>query len=249
MARERYLMDGGEETIHSGQITPETGKEKAENWWFHHRGQLIVSALFVAMVISIAYSILSKVEPDYTIAVVTSFTMPDNGVEELERCFEQYADDRNGDGKIKVEIAHYTFSGQEASSEEQYQKEQADISRLSVDIALNDSMIFLHDETGFKAISEDLSNGFFQYNDGTPMPDGAEDFENAMTDWESVPALAAFEPEAEGTNGGFDGNELQVLFNRLRLTLRTDEGMDFDEETEAYYQDSMQLAAKLFEGK
>lgn len=247
MARERYLMDGGEETIHSGQITPETGKEKAENWWFHHRVQVITTVLFVAMVISIAYSILSKVEPDYTIALVTSFTMPDNGVDELERCFEQFADDRNGDGKIKVEVAHYTFSGQEASSEEQYQKEQADISRLSVDIALNDSMIFLHDTAGFKVIQDDLSDGFFQYSDGTPMPNGAEDFENAMVNWEDVPALAAFEPEGEGTNAGFTGEDLDVLFHRLRLTLRTDEGMSFDEETQAYYNDCMTLAEKLFE--
>lgn len=247
MARERYLLDAGEETIHSGQITPETGREKAENWWFHYRNKLIVLVLSIAVVTSIVYSVTSKVEPDYTIAVVTSFTMPENGVEQLEQCFEQYADDRNGDGKIKVEVSHYTLSGKEASSEEQYQKEQADISRLSVDIALNDSMIFLHDTAGFSVISEDLSNGFFQYTDGTPMPDGNEDFENAMTAWKDVPALEKFSPQMADESDAFTGDELSVLFHRLRLSLRTDAGCEFDEETQSYYDDCMTLAAKLFE--
>ena len=32
MARERYLLNDTEDTIHQNQIKPTTGKEKRENW-------------------------------------------------------------------------------------------------------------------------------------------------------------------------------------------------------------------------
>lgn len=247
MARERYLHGAGEETIHSNEITTDTGREKAENWWFYHKNRLIVLLLAGAMLFSIFYSIFSKVKPDYTVAMLTSFTMPTNGVEELERCLQEYADDRNGDGKVVVHVETYVFSGKEAASEQQYQQEQAAMARFSVDTTFNDSMLFLHDATAFKIFEPDF-DGFFQYNDGAPMPAGATDFENAMTDWADIPALASFEPQMADADDAFTGEGLSVLYGRLRLSVRTDSGAEFDDETRQYYEDSLALKDRLFAG-
>lgn len=247
MARERYLHGAGEETIHKNEITADTGREKAENWWFYYKNHLIILLLVAAMLFSIFYSIFSKEKPDYTVAMITSFTMPSNGVNELERRLEEYADDRNGDGKVVVQIETYVFSGKEAVSEQQYQQEQAAMARLSVDTTLNDSMIFLHDATAFELFKEDF-DGFFQYNNGAPMPAGAKDCENAMTDWAEIPALAFFVPQMAGEDDSFTGEGLSLLYERLRLSVRTDAGADFDEKTQKYYEDSMALKDRLFAG-
>ena len=45
MARERYLLNDTEDTIHQNQIKPTTGKEKRENWWFYHKVHLIVGVI------------------------------------------------------------------------------------------------------------------------------------------------------------------------------------------------------------
>ena len=34
MARERYLINAGEDTIHSNEIKLVTAKDKRENWWY-----------------------------------------------------------------------------------------------------------------------------------------------------------------------------------------------------------------------
>lgn len=244
MARERYLHNAGEDTIHTREITPNTPQEKAENWWFYHKTPLLILFIAALVVFSIFYSIFSKVKPDYTISLITSYSMPENGIDELERCFAQYADDRNGDGKVVVSVAVYTFSGGEITSQEQYQKEQADLAKLSVDVATNDSMIFLHDEAAFESVKDDFI-GFFSYRDGTAMPADADDFENTMIDWEEVPALASFEPEMSDESDAFTGDGLTVLYQRLRLSVRSDEGANFDEKTQSYYDDSIALLQRM----
>lgn len=244
MARERYLHNAGEDTIHANVISADTGKEKVENWWFHYKTKLIAGLLMAAMLFSIFYSVFSKEKPDYTVAMITSFTMPTHGVNELRRCLEQYGEDRNGDGKVIVHVETYVFSGKEATSEQQYQQEQAAMARLSVDISLNDSMIFLHDDTAFRLFEPDF-DGFFQYKDGTPMPAGATDFENAMTDWSEFPALSSFVPLEEDSTDSFPSEGLPILYQRLRLSFRTDAGAEFDEETQSYYEACRELFEKL----
>lgn len=111
MARERYLLNAGEDTIHQNEIKLVTAKDKRKNWWYYNKRILAAVILVSALVIYFAYSILSKVEPDYTIGLLTSYSMPDNGLKELERCITPYADDRNGDGQVVVDVVNYAYSG------------------------------------------------------------------------------------------------------------------------------------------
>ena len=57
MARERYLLDESEDTIHANEIVPTTPKEKRQNWWFYNRVKLLVGAICVLLLGSIVYSI------------------------------------------------------------------------------------------------------------------------------------------------------------------------------------------------
>ena len=110
MARERYLHNAGEDTIHSNEIKLVTAKDKRKNWWYYHKFHLLIGIIAAALVGNFIYSIATKVEPDYTIALLTSYSMPQNGVTQLEECIAPYADDRNGDGKVVVQVSNYVFS-------------------------------------------------------------------------------------------------------------------------------------------
>ncbi len=249
MARERYLVNAGEETIHTGQIKPETPKDKRENWWYYHRGHLFWGVALAAIVCSIIYSIASKVEPDYTVALLTSYTMAENGRTELERCLEEYADDRNGDGKVEVTVVNYVFSSILPSSPEAATQMDAYLTKFIADCTTNESMIFLCDDEAFRHMQEDFK-GFFLYNDGSAMPENARDYENARLPWSEFAALSSFVPET-GPDDSFTGEILSQLYEKLKVSVRAAEGTSIErkEKDIAYHQASLAFYQRLKNGE
>ena len=248
MARERYLLGAGEDTIHTGAIVPETGREKRANWWFYHKVHLLVALIMAGVLFSIVYSIVSQVEPDYTIGLITSYNMPDEARAQMEAHMARYGRDRNGDGRVVVQINNYVFAS-EMKTTTDYQAIQASMTRFAGDTALNECMIYFHDEAGFDSLRENFS-GFFQYNDGSPMPEEAADYENAMRTWDELRGFDDFAPELSGINNWTPGILLK-LCGRLRFSVRTAENASFaqDEEEMAYYRDSLELLDRLLSGE
>lgn len=240
MARERYLLNTGDDTIHANEIELKTLKDKGKNWWYYHKRHLIVGIIAALLVGNLIWSLVSQVEPDYTIALLTSYTMPENGKQQLEECIAQYADDRNGDGKVTVEVSNYIFS-----ESVDYQVQQASMVRFVGECSTNEAMIFLHDEAAFQSV-ENIFEGFFQYNDGEPMPDEARDYENAMVFWDSLQGFSNFVPQT-AEDDTYDSEVLSELYSRLRVSRRTAEGSSIEkkEKDMAYYQDSMALYDRI----
>ena len=238
----------GVEVAPAPEARPLTPQEKRKNWWDYHKFHALAALVAAVAVFGLFYSIFSKVEPDYHIAVVTSYTMPDAGRSELARCFERFAEDRNGDGKVVVDVATYSFATTEATTADQLQRQQSEMARFSVDTGQNESMIFFFDEAEFSYLKGNF-DGFFCYNDGTPMPSGAEDFENAKRAWGEFAGLAAFTPQVEDTSV-FTGEQLATLFDRLFLCVRSPEGyFQEDEKAMAYYRDTLALVSRMETGE
>lgn len=244
MARERYLINAGEDTIHAKDDEPQTPKQKRDNWWYYHKGPLVVIVLVAALLFSIVYSVVSKVQPDYTVALMTSYSMSSSGIEELERCIAEYANDRNGDGRVEVSVVNYVFLTNPTSTE-QAEFQEAQIMKFSADCALNESMIFFHDAAAFEFMESEFS-GMFQYNDGTPMPEDGTDFSNAMRPWSDFKAFSNFVPEPP-EDDAYTSEILTELYQRLRVSVRAAEGSSIEksEKNMAYYDDSMKLYSRL----
>lgn len=242
MARERYLVNAGEDTIHQNQIQLVTAKDKGKNWWYYHKIHLLVGVLAVALVGSFLYSMFTKVSPDYTIALLTSYTMPETGLNQLEDYIAAYADDRNGDGQVSINVTNYVY---DTSADADYAQREAAIVRFMADASSNEVMIYLHDGGAFSAL-EGTFEGFFQYTDGTPMEDDATDFENAMTSWQDMAAFANFQPASE-EGELYTGEVLTELYSRLRVSCRAAEGSSIEssEKDMEYYQSSMALFQRL----
>lgn len=246
MARERYLLDVGEDTIHTGVIELKTKKDKAKNWWYYNKRILLFVAIVAAIAISWIYSVVSNVDPDYSVGMVTAFSLPSEVREELEAYLTPFCDDRNGDGKVKVVVSSYVFGG--GATSQDYQLLQASFARFAGDASMGSCMIYFHDEESMK-VAGDAMEGFFMYNDGTPMADDAKDFENASRPWSDFAGLRDF--TAEGSElTGWTPEVVQELCKRLSVSLRTSEGaVERDEKMGAYYQDSVALLERLEKGE
>lgn len=246
MARERYLVGAGEDTIHSGVIELKTAKDKRENWWYYHKRHLLFGVIVAAIVVSLVYSIVSKVEPDYTIGMLISYNLPSSLQSQLEEHIAQYAEDRNGDGKVVVRLNPYVFSQDTAANDPQ--SIQASFTRFAGDAAMDTCMIFLHDDEAFRMMAENFE-AYFQYNDGSPMPEGASDYQNAMLPWEDFAGFVDFDPEVADLNG-WTPEIVDELMNRLRVSVRTSEGAGFvsDEKKLAYYNDCLALLERIKTG-
>lgn len=246
MARERYLLGAGEDTIHSGVIELKTARDKRKNWWYYHKRHLFIGLIAAAAVVSLVYSIVSKVEPDYTIGMLISYTMPSSLQSQLEEHIAQYADDRNGDGKVVVQLNPYVFS--QATALNDPQSIQASFTRFAGDAAMDTCMVFLHDDEAFKLMAENF-DAYFQYNDGTPMPEGAYDYQDAMRPWEDFAGLTDFKPTLDSQTS-WTPEIVDELMDRLRVSVRTSEGAGFvsDKKKLSYYDDCLALLERLETG-
>lgn len=247
MARERYLVGAGEDTIHTGVIELKTAKQKRANWWYYNKVRLLIGAVLLAIAVSIVYSIVTRPQPDYTIGLVTSFNMPDAIVTQLEDELARYGEDRNGNGKVEVDVACYVFT--EMRTADDLQAQQANFARLTGDAVDNTSMVYIIDEEAMKLVAGDFV-GFFQYNDGSPMPEEALDYENAMRPWKDFKALAGFEPDVSSLTN-WTPEVLEKLFSRLYVLVRTPEDTAFAQEEKgmAYYNDSLEMLERLETGE
>ncbi|RKJ40768.1 hypothetical protein D7X94_06845 [Acutalibacter sp. 1XD8-33] len=248
MARERYLVGAGEDTIHTGVIELKTARDKRKNWWHYHKVHVLVILLLLGVAASLVYTVVTRERPDYTIGVLTSYKLPEEVLEAMEERVAQYAGDRNGDGEVLVRMDNYVMGGTNSAAD--YQAIQAAYTRFAGDAAMNTSMIFIHDEDAFQTMESSLG-GFFQYNNGSAMPEEAKDFENAMRPWEDFKGLEGFTAEGGDMLSQWTPEIVAELCGRLRISIRTAEGSGFakDEKVMAYYQDSVDLLDRLYRGE
>ena len=184
MARERYLLNAGEDTIHQNEIKLVTGKDKRKNWWYYHKVHLLVGIIVVGLVGSFIYSMVTKVNPDYTIGLLTSYSMPSNGLDQLEQCITPYADDRNGDGQVVVRLNQYVMGD---SSGEGAVYAYAGSTRLMADLEARDSCFFLLENPA--AFQENYQ--ILRRLDGSLPKETGQDYESCYLCWSDCPVLQA----------------------------------------------------------
>lgn len=84
-----------------------TKAQKRKNWWHYHKWHIAVAAVLLLSLGSIAWNVLSRVEPDYRIAYVGTNALPDDTAAALEAGFAALGEDLNGDGRVAVHLEQY----------------------------------------------------------------------------------------------------------------------------------------------
>lgn len=148
------------------------------------------AAAFVAYNFIGQYFFVTK--PDYNVAVVAPYYLPEDTVNALQDALAAYGEDRNGDGKVVVTLNVYTldYSDTETQTESAAYLTMAGTTKLATDVQGGLSSVFLlWDPAGFEE-----STGSLRYLDGTlPAADSDEDWWNMVYKWDDCPVLAGLD--------------------------------------------------------
>ena len=238
MANELYPRGAGESLEEIGA----QGKgKKWKNWWMRYRIHLLLVVVALILLGSLLFPLLCRAVPDYRVGLITSYTMPSEGVDQLEEVLARYADDRNGDGEVLVSVSTYNFP-----SSVDTQRRDNILMRLEADCASNEVQVFFYEEAGFQE-AQDALKGLLQYNDGTLMGEDATDFENARLSWNDYAGLASFEPQPT-SEGTYTSDMLTNLYTQLWVSVRSSESrIPLNDQEQQYYQGCLDMLERLQE--
>ena len=178
----------------------EQKKRSRANWWYYNWGIVTVAAMVIVGVAYVAHGLLTTVDPDYTVAVVTAEALPDEAVQRLQTTLADYAEDANGDGAVIVQVNNYTWSADAALTDMNGQ--MAGATQMNTDLANGESKIWILDdpegfEQAYGALSEKL---------------GAE-WQTKLIPWRSQPALSRL--ELGSYNTAADGSQTVNIQSRF----------------------------------
>lgn len=106
MARERYLIGVDPKELERKPTSQEplTPRGKWENFWYHNKWYVLGGLALCLALFAFIWQSATRVKPDYLICMVATDAVLPSADERLEEALSAYAKDRNGDGKIRVEV-------------------------------------------------------------------------------------------------------------------------------------------------
>ena len=185
----------------------EQKKRSRANWWYYHWGIVAVAAVLVVSVIYVAHGLLTTVDPDYTVAVVTAESLPDEAVQNLQTALETRADDANGDGTVIVQVNNYTWSANASLTDMNGQ--MAGATQMNTDLANGESRIWiLEDPDGFEAAYGALSEKL------------GENWQAQLIPWNQQPTLSKLNLGSYDTAAdGSQSVDIQSRFAGYRIAV------------------------------
>lgn len=172
-----------------------TKAEKAGNWWNYHKWYVVIAAAVVVMLVWIIHDMFFQTRPDYQIGYIGNVELPVDTVDALTAALEEnFCTDRNGDGKVIVQINQYTLDLRFDNENADPAMQMAGITQLTADLSSADgSYIFLmQDPQAFVEYT-----GALQYLDGTLPDQDADpetlDWTKMVYRWTDCPVLASLD--------------------------------------------------------
>lgn len=243
VARDRYLWNAGEDTIHdpSKEQKITTKKQKRENFWFYHKWHIVICVVCAALVALFLYDMFRQENPDYEIAFLTDSAYMETDIERIRTQIASVADDRNGDGQVLVTINEYTISGSGNG-----QIEMAVMAQVMNDLSSFESVIYIMDDNNL-ASQQSQNPGMFAYADGSTPPEDATDYSNIGILWKDCPLLTSIDltSEIQVGDGETQTIDSQKVFEKLRVCIRSKNFDESDTETAQKYEDNWNLYQKI----
>lgn len=231
MASYRYTRDiQPQDTAPASQApAPMTRRQKWDNFWFYHKWHVVAAVVAALLVAGFVKEIVSQVEPDYQFGILTHQSVPSEVTEALAEALTPLCGDRNGDGRVYVQVLAYEFNDNIP------QGVMAATTRLASDMQVGESAFFFCDDPA--AFAREGRN-VFAANDGSELaeePD-SETLAALGVDWDDCPVLQQLElPPLETGYGTIDVAGMMRGYKVVRRTLG---GYKWNEEEQAYFQDA-----------
>lgn len=227
MSKEALLLHAGEDTIHEsgGQKKPETPRSKWQNFWYYHKWHVLIFA-FVCVVIGVfVREFAGRVSPDYQIGIVSESTVPQAVLEEMQEQLSPYGEDRNGDGRVVIQVDNYTIIPPGSDVPAEAQTQMAYMTKLRAGLQQGTQLIFLMSDSCYTYLKE--SSVVF-----LPLKNGDDRI--------AVQECAAFS-QMERLQQAFEGKSMSLVDDSILASAGS-------EKVKQYAEDCKKLFDKLVEG-
>ena len=188
MASYLYERDIKPEDVRPPREHSYTRKERWNNWWDYNLKWVLIAVITIGFV---GYCFIGQyfftVRPDYNVAVVSPYYLPEDTLNALQESLAAYGEDLNGDGDTVVTVNVYTV---DYSGGGDAYLAMAGTTKLFSDVQGALSAIYiLYDPAGFQE-----NTGALRYLDGSlPVGGADEDWWNMVYRWTDCPVLTGLD--------------------------------------------------------
>ncbi len=155
--RQQGILPSCEEAERRPTRTPETFKEKKDNFFYHHKLGFYAAVLAVVVLAFLIIDAVTTVKYDTSVVLFTHERYYENQVEAIASFLEEYGEDTDKNGEIRVSV--YDCSYDKSGSGYQFQLDQR--SRVQARITAGNAMLFLLDESALNDLKENLEYELF----------------------------------------------------------------------------------------
>lgn len=127
-------------------------KKKLENYWFYYKIHTIAAVFILVLVIGFIHEQVSKPKYDYHIGIIDTQGFDQDSLDSLQAEFEACAADRNGDGKIQIQLLTYAVDESESANPQQVMATQT---QLFGDVELGTSVIFIYSDAIYESFKDE----------------------------------------------------------------------------------------------
>ena len=247
MARERYLVNVDETEMKPEEKRELTPAEKRKNFWYYNKWKFLLGALALVALIYFMKTVVFKTRPDYEVAFVIRGEYDGSTLSQLEEKLAQSGEDRNGDGKVVVELHPYHFYSSDTPGS---MRSMVNDLEVTTDIDKCISILFITDQESFQSLTAEIGTGLFvDLNTMQAAPDGLSDDSALRVPYSEWKAFEGFLLADE--SGVVSDEYTEKKTRRLYLSLRTlaDSRHEDSEKKIAYYEDSKKLLERILSGE
>lgn len=155
-------------------IKPRTFGEKAQNFWYHFKVQIILAVMFAVIIAIVTTQCATRERFDFSVLYFTYTPTIDAQLDGVEEYFEKYATDLDGNGEVNIQVANCSVSdsNRDAGRNTMFAKVQ------SVLVAEHSTVLYLIDDKAKQYFEDAFDYSLFVEE---PFKLG-EDFYKQVTD-------------------------------------------------------------------
>lgn len=130
----------------------QTWKKSIENYWYYYKIHTFIGIFVLVLAGMTIRDKMRQIDYDYCIGVVTESDIQYEQLEQLQKAFEAYADDYNGDGEVHVQVENYMLSNDESMNP---QINMANQTKFTGDLQIGQSMIYIFSDEIYREFESD----------------------------------------------------------------------------------------------
>lgn len=134
--------------------------EKISNFFYHNKIYIIIVTAIALIAAFLIYDLVTTVKPDVAVLFIADDSQVQFKLEDMEDVLAKYAEDYNGDGKVKIRVS-YTPAAPDLDEMSSMYYHGGDQVKLSAEFMGSDTIIIICDKPSCEVIGIQAGDGVF----------------------------------------------------------------------------------------